>query len=304
MDTLLRAIRTRLIDDPALTSTVRAEDITASYSAEYAVYPCIVFGIESEGTKFEIPGVTRASIIIDIYSDTNKLQLWTIYQCIKALLHNCERDITDATCVIHSIYEAHATDNQYDLLQDVWHLRSQYEILYSTAGLSITTGANGVVYADNASVSATPSKEIAGFRGQIFLDVSFESDTRTERERFGKTIYYHTGTARLIFEEMMFKASILDLLWNMNTDPAGLLNDSATPATIYQVSQNSHPVYLQVLFQTIKTDDGKKLEIEAGRAVCQSISVPFTRTDFSIINCEWTLLSDASGNIVKVAIEN
>ncbi len=304
MDTLLRAIRTRLVEDPTLTSIVRAEDITSSYNAEYANYPCIVFGIESGGTMFEIPAVTRASLVIDIYSDTSKQQLWTIYERIKGLLHNCERDITDAICVIHSIYEARSTDNQYDLSQDVWHLCSQYEVLYSTAGLSITTGAKGVVYADIASVSAVSTKEIARFRGQVCLDVSFQSETRTERERFGKTVYYHTGTARLTFEEMMFKASIVDLLWNINTDTAGLLNDSSTLATIYQVSQNSHPSYLQVLFQTIKTDDGKKLEIEAGRAVCQSLSVPFTRTDFSIINCVWTLLSDASGNIVKIAVEN
>ncbi len=54
----------------------------------------------------------------------------------------------------------------------------------------------------------------------------------------------------------------------------------------------------------IKTDDGKKLEVEAGRAVCQSLSIPFSKTDLSVFDCEWILLGDSSDNVVKVAVEN
>ena len=103
---------------------------------------------------------------------------------------------------------------------------------------------------------------------------------------------------------MMFKASVLDLLWNITTLPAGTLNDDTTSATTYRVSQSSYPSYLQVLFQMTKTDDGKELEIEAGKAVCQSLSVPFSKKDLSIFDCEWILLGDYSGNVVKVAVEN
>jgi hypothetical protein len=304
MNLLLKAIRARLIGDTTLTAVVDADDITSSYNAEYANYPCVTLGIEAGGSSLGISGVTRATLIINVYSNANKQQLWTIYDRIKALLHNQERSITDASRIAHVIYESKVDDNQYDLARDVWHLTAQYEILYSTTGLSITTAASGVVYADDTSVSATPSKEIAKFRGQVSLDVSFESEIRSERERFGKTAYYHTGTAKLTFEEMMFKASILDLLWNITTNASGMLNDGATSATTYQVTQNSCPSYLQVLFQMTKTDNGKKLEVEADRAVCQSLSIPFSKTDFSIFDCVWLLLGDVSGNVVRVSVEN
>ena len=304
MDSLLKAIRTRLASDATLTTTVPAEDITSSFNVEYANYPCIVLGIEGGGSFLEISGVTKATAIIDVYSDTNKQQLWTIYDQIKALLHNKERNITDSACVIHLIYESKVDDSQYDLARDVWHLTAQYEIMYSITGLSITTGASGSVYADDTSVSASPSKEIARFRGQVSLDVSFESAVCGGRDRFGKTVHYHTGLARLVFEEMMFKASVVELLWSITANGSGTLNDGTTSATTYQISQNSYPSYLQVLFQMTKTDDGKKLEIEAGKAVCQSLSIPFSKTDLSVFDCEWILLGDNSDNVAKVAVEN
>lgn len=304
MDSLLKAIRTRLASDATLTTTVPANDITSSFNAEYANYPCIILGIEGGGSFLEISGVTKVTAIIDVYSDTNKQQLWTIYNQIKALLHNQERNITDASCVVHLIYETKVDDSRYDQSRDVWHLTAKYEVIYSIAGLSITTGANGAVYADSASVSASPSMEIARFRGQVSLDISFESAVCGGRDRFGKTVHYHNGLAKLVFEEMMFNASVVDLMWSISTNPSGALNDGTTPATTYQVSQSSYPSYLQVLFQMTKTDDGKKLEIAAGKAACQSLNIPFSKTDLSVFDCEWILLGDDLDNVVRVAVEN
>lgn len=304
MDSLLKAIRTRLASDATLTTTVPANDITSSFNAEYANYPCIILGIEGGGSFLEISGVTKITGIIDVYSDTNKQQLWTIYNQIKALLHNQERNITDASCVVHLIYETKVDDSRYDQARDVWHLTAKYEVIHSITGLSITTGANGAVYADSTSVSASPSKEIARFRGQVSLDISFESAVCGGRDRFGKTVHYHNGLAKLVFEEMMFNASIVDLMWSISTNSSGALNDGTTPATTYQVSQSSYPSYLQVLFQMTKTDDGKKLEIAAGKAACQSLNIPFSKTDLSVFDCEWILLGDDLDNVVRVAVEN
>ena len=304
MDSLLKAIRTRLINDATLAATVSTDDITSSFNAEYANYPCIVLSIEGGGSLLEVSGVTKANAVIDIYSDINKQQLWNIYDRVKALLHSQERNITDASCAVHIIYEAKVDDSQYDSARAVWRLVAHYEIMYSTTDLSITTGASGSAYADNASVSAIPSKEIASFRGQVSLNVSFESAVQIGRDRFGKTVHYYTGVAKLTFEEMMFKASVVDLLWNITANVSGALNDGVSSATTYQVSQGSCPSYLQVLFQMTKTDDGKKLEIEAGKAVCHSLSIPFSKTDLSVFDCEWILLGDSSDNVVKVAVEN
>ena len=304
MDILLKAVRTRLTSDATLINIVAADDIISSYNAEYTNYPCISLGIEAGGSFSEISGVTRTTMVIDVYSRTNKQELWVIYDRIKTLLHNQERYITNVSRVVHLIHEVKVDDNQYDLARNVWHLSAQYEILYSITGLSITTGANGAVYADETSVSAISEKEIAKFRGQVSLDISFESEMHSGQDRFGETLYYHTGIARLTFEEMMFKPSSLNLLWDINANSSGTLNDGSTSATIYQVSQSSYPSYLQVLFQMTKTDDGRRLEIEADRAVCQSLNIPFSKSDLSVINCEWILLGDSSRSVVKVAVEN
>jgi len=304
MDLLLKAIRTRLTGDATLTATVAADDITASFIAEDANYPCVVLGIKAGASQIEISGVTKAMLVIDVYSNVTKQQLWTIYDRIKFLLHNQGRAITDASRVIHAIYEVDVSDSQYDSRHDVWSLSAQYTIAYSTTGLSLTTGAIGAIYADPSAVSATPEKEVAKFRGAVSLDIEFESEIRRAQERFGKSVYYHSGTGKLIIEEVIFKASVLNLLWNISANASGTLSDGSTPATVYQLSQGSHPSYLQVLFQMTKTDDGKRLEIEAGKAICHSLKIPFSKKDFSVFNCEWILLGDDNENVVRVAIEN
>lgn len=304
MDLLLKTIRTRLINDAMLTAIVSAEDIGVTYSAENANYPCIVIGIKSGGSSIEIPGINKANLIVYVYSTTNKQQLWTIYDRIKLLLHNCEHSITDVSRIIHFIYEVDVDDDQYDTTNNAWVLKATYTLAFGVSGLSLTTGANGAIYADALSVSASPSKEVAKFRGEVSLEVSFESEVRRQQDRFGKAVYYHTGIAKLTIGEVIFKAEVLNLLWSITTNNSGTLNDGSTSAVIYQLSQSSHPLYLQVLFQMIKTDDGRKLEIESSKSVCQNLRIPFSKKDFSVFNCEWLLLGDDNDNIVKVAIEN
>lgn len=296
MYAILKAIRAKLISDINLTSIVNAKDITISYRSEKANYPCIALGIIS-GIS-ESNNINRTVLSVDVYSNNNKEELWIIYERIKSILLNSS--LSDPLCVFHYINEININDNQYD---DAWHIRAEYEILHSLTGLNITTLASGKAYADKTYVQAIPSQEVASFRCQVSLDISFENNMRSERERFGKTVYYHTGIAKLTFSEIIFKPNILDLLWNISTDSTSYLNDGITPATIYQVSQSSYPAYLQVLFQMVKTDDGKKLEIKSDKALCQSISVPFSKKDFSIFNCQWILLGDNSGNVARVAVE-
>jgi len=301
---ILRAIRSKLINDAELTQIVSEEDITSSYNDEKANYPCIVMSIVSGSSQIGMAGITKLSLRLDVYSDNNKEQLWTIYERIRVLLHNQGQNISNSSCIVHYIYESEVSDNYYDGHGNAWHLSAQYEILYSITGLNVLTVFNGIVYADRTMVRAIPSQEIANFQGRVILDVSYESIVRSERERFGKNVYFHTGSAKLIFEEMIFKPSILEFLWNINVDLNSTLNDGLTSATVYKITQGSYPSYLQVLFQMRRADDGKKLEIEADRAICQNLMVPFSNKDFSVFNCEWILLGDNLENVVKVLMEN
>jgi len=304
MDLILKAVRNKLAEDSVLTAIVSAHDITTSYNTESANYPCVLLGISSDGSGIQIHGVAKAVLAINIYSDVSKQELWSIYSRIKTLIHNNERGIIDESRVIHVIQEVFVDENKYDKIHDVWQLTARYNILYGTSGLSITTGAIGAIYADRNAVYTNPGKEVAQFRGTISLNISFDHDIRLSQERFGSAVYYKSGAAKLTIGEVMFKSSVLDLLWNIETNTNGKLNDFVTPATTYQLNQGSYPAYLQVLFQMIKTDDGKKLEIEASKAVCHNLTIPFSKRDFSVFDCEWILLSDNNDNIVRVSIEN
>jgi len=304
MDLVLRAIRNKLAEDPTLTEIVSAHDITTGYNAESANYPCVLLGISAGGSGTQISGVAKAVLTINVYSDVSKQQLWTIYSQIKTLIHNNELGITDDQRIIHAITEIYVDENKYDKTHNVWQITARYNILYGASGLSITTGVIGAIYADRNSVFANSEKEVAKFRGPVSLNISFDHNVRQSQERFGKAVYYKIGTAKLTIGEVIFKPSVLELLWNIDTKINGKLNDSVTPSTIYQLSQGSYPAYLQVLFQMFKTDDGKKLEIEASKAVCHNLTIPFSKKDFSVFNCEWILLSDNNDNVVKVSIEN
>ena len=304
MEQIIRAIRNKLAGDPILTTIVHSNDITTGHNAELANYPCALLSISAGGAGTQITGVSEAVLTINIYSKASKHQLLVIYDRIKLLIHNNERSITDVSVVIHSIKESFVDESKFDNAHSVWLLTARYNILYGTSGLLITTGAMGAIFADKNHVTAEPIKEVAKFRGQISLSISFDSEIRQSQERFGKAVYYKSGSAKLTVEEVMFKPSILDLLWSIETNNQGKLNDSITSATTYQLNQVSCPAYLQVLFQMIKTDDGKKLEIEASKAVCHNLTIPFSKKDFSVFNCEWILLSDNNDNIVRVGIEN
>lgn len=304
MDLILRAVRNKLIGDSILTTIVSADDITMSYNAEIANYPCILLGISAGGSGTQVTGISKATLTINIYSNDGKKQLWNIYNRLKALIHNNEIGITDAYRTIHAIHETNVDENKFDRSHRVWQLTAKYNILYGTLELSVTTAASGILYADRNSVSADPSNEVAKFRGKIDLNISFEYEFRNSQERFVKAVYYKIGMAKLTIEEVMFRPSILDLIWNLETVANGSLNDTVTSAMTYQLNQNSCPAYMQVLFQMIKTDDGKKLEIESSRAVCNSLTIPFSKKDFSVFNCDWLLLGDSNDNVIRVSIEN
>jgi len=304
MDLVLKSIRNKLAEDPTLTEIVSAYDITTGYNTESANYPCVLLGVSAGGAGNQIAGIAKVILTINVYSNVSKQQLWTIYSRIKTLIHNNELGITDAQRTFHAINEIFVDENKYDKTHSVWQITARYNILYGASGLSLTTGASGAIYADRNSVIVDPEKEIAKFRGPVSLNISFDHDVRMSQERFGKAVYYKSGTAKLIIGEVIFKPSVLELLWNIDTNPNGKLNDSVTLSTTYQLGQYSSPAYLQVLFQMLKTDDGKKLEIEASKAVCHNLTIPFSKKDFSVFNCEWILLSDNNDNVVKVSIEN
>lgn len=302
MNLLLAAIRTQLTD-AALNAIVPINDITSSYGYEKSNYPSIVLSIKEGGTGLEIDGVTHATLKIEIYSKKNKLELWTIYNLVKGLLHKEERAITTADRLIHLIYEVTVSDDEFDIRNDVWSLTAEYEILFSTAAATVYTIASGSIYADATDVTAEAAHKIADFRGKVVLDVSFDGVFHSGQNRFSKTAEYDNAIAKLIIEEVTFLVSAYNKLWSI-TATADTLADDATVSTSYTISQATKPTDLQVLWQGTKTDDGKIIEIEADKAICPRIMIPIPKTDVIVYDSEWICLGDSSDNIIKVSVED
>lgn len=305
MQSLLKAVRDVLVADSTLLALVgAATDIVPSHVAHVADYPVVSLSVSGGGGKLEIAGVTKATLMVQVRSDTSKIEAHNIYDRIQTLLHNQERDITTASCVVHLIYEAALSDAQYDGVGSVWLLEAEYEVIFSASGLVVFTATDGVIYADPNDVTAESSKEIATFRGRLELEVSFEKKQRREQYRFAKAVYFHAGEALLRIEEVTFRPITFDTLWDVTVNASDTLADDSTASTSYTVTQSSIPSYLQFLFHCTQTSDGKALEIKADRAVCRSLHLPFTKADLTVHDCEFLCLGDTSDNVVKVSLEN
>lgn len=303
MDTLLKAIRTQLTDG-TLNATVPLIDIHSSFNKEESNYPCIIMTAEAGGAGIDITGINRATVTIDIYSNVNKIQCYTIAALVKGLLHNQERGITTAACLVHVAYEAKVED-VYNQRLNVWLLRVTYEFIFSASGILIASGASGAIYADASNVTVAAGKKIGEFSGKLELRVGLDVIHRTKAERFGTDVYCNNGIAQLIVEKVVFSpAKSLGLLYGITANGSDTLADDSTSSTSYTITQATTPAYLQILFRATKTDDGKALEIEADRALCPTINIPFTKKDYTIIDCEFLCLGDGSDNVVKVSIEN
>lgn len=304
MDYVLNTIRETLIADPTLITLVSADNIHSTYVKESKTYPCIVMSISGTTGRNRIIGIDECHVEIESRSNTSKLATWTIAKRIKTLLDNQERSVTSAYRLIHVIKEIDVKDTEYDYAGNVWKITQRFLVIYSTTTIVATTGANGIIYASKSSVSAIPANEIAKFRGRITLSVDFNNQLRRARKKFASSLAYTEAVGKLVIEEVLFKHQFLDLIWSVTLSATGYLNDGSTSATVYQIDQSSEPNSLYLLYQATKTDDGKKLEIQANKGYCNGLELPLSKDDFSVMNCEWSLLADDNENVVKVSVEN
>jgi len=168
----------------------------------------------------------------------------------------------------------------------------------------VTSVANGVIYADASDVTAVSGKKIANFTGPLVLDTGFEIIHQTEQERFAKAFYSHAGHVIIRISGVVFTEAALNLNYGITSNTSDTLADGSTAATSRTISQSIVPVVLQFLFQWTRTDSGKKMEIEADRAICPAMQIPFSRTDLAKYDAEWFCFGDASSNVVKISTEN
>lgn len=304
MKLLIKAIRTELTGDATLIAEVPAADITTSFNAENANFPCIVLGIANSSNIVGISGLSTAILKIEIYTSVSKQKAWEDYSLVRGLLHNQEQNISTSDRKIHLIIEKTAYADEFDFRTNTWRLTAEYDIYYGTSSVVTTTAADGAIYADASDVTAVSGKEIAKFKGKVTLDIQFDGTIRSEQERFGKSIYYGSGTAIIQIEEVIFKPVSLQLLWGITYNASDTLADDSTIATSYLVTQATTPSILEFLFQMTRTDDAKKLEIEADKTMVPDLRIPFSKKDLTIHDCRFICVGDASDNVVKISVQN
>ena len=289
--------------DGTLTAIVPAADITSAYNPESANYPSISLTTTGGGAITGLTTTNKLTLRIDVYSEKNALQLYTVYDLVRGLLHNQERSVTSANRLFHVIYES-KLEHSHEIETDVWRLTAEYEIVYSESGVVITSGASGAIYADASDVTAAAGKKVGDFSGEITLDISYQHQPRSEQERFVKAGYFSGGIVKLRIGEVVFASEAFNLLWNISKNASDTLADDSTASTSYTITQASTPKVLQFLFQATRTDDGKKLEIEADKAVCPKMLIPIGKTKLVYYDCEWLCFGDGSDNTIKISEEN
>jgi hypothetical protein len=299
MKNVLKAIRDSLSADNELTSKVSSSNIATTYNAKTANYPCIILSVIS--TDSISASSNNVQIKIRVYSDQNRYETHEIYDLIRGILNWHGPDVSNNDIKVHAIYETSVTDDKYK--SNVWYLEAIYTVLYSSASSLMVIASDGKIYADESSVTASASKEIASFNGVLSLNIDFVADYSIEQERFRKSSYYSKGMAVISIQKVVFKPSVMSL-WNISYNVSDKLADGSTDSTSYTVTQSTTPLELQFLFQCTKTDDGKILEIMSGKAVCEQMIIPVSKQDFMIMNCHWVCLGDSNSDVVKISVEN
>lgn len=302
MRLLLKAIRT-VLTDAALNALVPIADITGIYSEEAANYPCIALELGGMGRIPGIVGLNEVGLSVRIFSATSLQNTSDIYAEVHSLLHNKEQNITTADRLIHAIYETRV-ETLRDRVNDVWEIRVEYRILYSTASIIATTAADGKIYSDETNVTADSGKKIADFLGEVRIELSFESQERNDAERFSKEIHWSRGRGLIIIEQVIFAPNSLYKLFDIIQNATDTLADDSTSATSYSLAQRSSPRYVQLLFRFTRTDDGKIIEVEADKVVCTVTQIPFPKSELAIERCEFLCLGDSNDNVLKISEEN
>jgi len=300
---LLEAVHTRLSTDPTLLTEVTAINISSTYKKRTPLLPSVIFDI---GNKRQSPlsGVMSVILNLEVRSETSKDDVWDIYSIVKGLLHNKPIETSSVTCLIHFIEEVEVNDRAYDQIPNGWVISAQYSIIFSNAGVLVTSGAVGSIYADATYVHVHSDHLIADFAGEIsvYLDNEYLSHDGLYRFKDGSQFYKANGN--IYVTNVQFKFASLNQLWSITYSASDLLNDGVTVSTSYLVKQSSYPKDLQLLFHGTKTDDNKPFEIYAPKAVLPVITIPFKRKEITLLDYRFVLLADANEAIVKLSVGN
>lgn len=129
MEQLLDAVRDVLVADGTLTAIVAAADIRVMFTEKDINYPTIAIWFGQGLSPADFSNVFRGVVQITIWSQVNILQLHTVHNRIKTLLHNQETTIGNADMKVHSFRFSGGTNWDYYQTTRTWRMVTTYSCL-------------------------------------------------------------------------------------------------------------------------------------------------------------------------------
>ncbi len=306
MKEIQELLRTVLISNSTLTTSVSTLQIKTSYANRPVVYPSITFGLDSgvEGTNIE--GLQRAVISVDIRAKAiggTKSATWNIYELVRGILHNKESSFPTTTYSVHVCVENGVRDNIFDQGHEVHIITSSYTVMWSVKTLGITSGVDGEIYGHATSVTTASANKIGEFSGGVSIQTDWSQRENRGLEQFPNNYDFHIAGAILSVQGVVFKSSIIDLIWGVSAT-TGHLNNGTTNATIRMIDNTIEPQGVQLLFRMKKTSNQKYLEIKAYKAFCDVLPIVFPKHNISVTDLNFKLGVDTSGYCYKISEEN
>lgn len=159
-------------------------------------------------------------------------------------------------------------------------------------------GTTGVV----ASALVTTARKIAECNGAINFTIEWQFAEARWRTRAiqDRDAFAIAGT--MTVDEVQFRASTLKkLMSGVSTGIKALYGTTAT-ANYTQIRTSTAPLKGQFVFDFVRTDTNKRMQIYCPKAQCGNFPMPFAVGDYTKQNLSWTLLASTSGNILEILV--
>lgn len=167
----------------------------------------------------------------------------------------------------------------------------------------------GKIYAGTAGVPATTlvttANEIAKLNGNVALNVEWMFAEARWRQKAlqDRVAYAIDGT--IACEDVEFKASTATVLFTASSgagDLFGAGTGTNSTSAFWRITASTVPRKMQFVFEFRRSDNNRKMQIYAPKAMPEAFNVPFNEGDLTKHPLAFKLLASSSGRMVEMHI--
>jgi len=159
-----------------------------------------------------------------------------------------------------------------------------------------------------ASEVVTTANQVAELNGNVVVETTWTKAMARWRTRAIKDIQAYQIDANISVEELEFRASaIAKMFTGVGTGSCilyGRAGATNTTALFWTVKTSTAPVNKQFLFEFVRTDTNKVMQIWAPRVQCDNWPTPFNVDGFTLQNLTFQLMASTNGNLIRYVIQS